>query len=152
MVWISFGALPCRGKSWWQLASRCCWNRARPWHASELFSFLVGLRTYQHPCISPSTRRHIPKAFVASTMAPKFLVGKSAVLCIQRHWTQEVCALNLNIWLYSWFWNIYFVITKQGSGVTYSSNYDYYYYHHHHHHHLLYAGYLYLYSWDKLCP
>ena len=27
---------------------------------------------------------------------------------------------------------------------------DYYYYYHHHH--LLYAGYLYLYSWDKLCP
>ena len=25
-------------------------------------------------------------------------------------------------------------------------------YHHHHHHHLLYAGYLYLYSWYKLCP
>jgi hypothetical protein len=23
---------------------------------------------------------------------------------------------------------------------------------HHHHHHLLYAGYLYLYSWDKLSP
>ena len=34
--------------------------------------------------------------------------------------------------------------------ITY---YYYYYYHHHHHHHnLLYAGYLYLYSWDKLCP
>ena len=33
--------------------------------------------------------------------------------------------------------------------------YYYYYYHHHHHyhhHHLLYAGYVYLYSWDKLCP
>jgi len=28
--------------------SWCCWNRARPWHASELVSFLVGLRTYQH--------------------------------------------------------------------------------------------------------
>jgi len=30
MAWISFGALPCRGrkKTWWQLASRCCWNRA----------------------------------------------------------------------------------------------------------------------------
>ena len=26
-------------------------NRARPWLASELASFLVGLRTYQHPCI-----------------------------------------------------------------------------------------------------
>jgi len=53
IAWISFGALPCRKKkTWWQLASRCCWNRARPWHASELFSFLVGLRTYQHPVFS----------------------------------------------------------------------------------------------------
>ena len=33
-------------------------------------------------------------------------------------------------------------------------DYYYYYYHHHHYHHrhLLYAGYLYLCSWDKLCP
>ena len=23
-----FGALPCRTKNWWHLASRCCWNRA----------------------------------------------------------------------------------------------------------------------------
>ena len=37
------------GKKTWQLASRCCWNRARPWHASELVSFLVGQRTYQDP-------------------------------------------------------------------------------------------------------
>jgi len=44
MSWISFSALPCRKKkTWWQLASRCCWNRARSWHASELLSFLVGL-------------------------------------------------------------------------------------------------------------
>jgi len=50
MAWISFGTVPCREKkSWWQLASRCCWNRACPWHGSELISFLVGLRTYQHP-------------------------------------------------------------------------------------------------------
>ena len=50
MAWISFGALSCRKKkTWWHLASRCCWNRARPWHASELVSFLVGLKTYQHP-------------------------------------------------------------------------------------------------------
>jgi len=29
MAWISFGVLPCRKeKTWWQLASRCCWNRA----------------------------------------------------------------------------------------------------------------------------
>ena len=30
MARISFGASPCReGKTWWQLASPCCWNRAR---------------------------------------------------------------------------------------------------------------------------
>ena len=29
MAWISFGNLPSRKKNWWQLASRCCWNRAR---------------------------------------------------------------------------------------------------------------------------
>jgi len=48
--WREFPSAPClaRKKTWWQLASRCCWNRARPWHASEIVSFLVGLRTYQH--------------------------------------------------------------------------------------------------------
>ena len=52
MTWISFGALYSRGKkkTWWQLAS-WCWNLARPWHAPELVSFLLGLRTYQHPSI-----------------------------------------------------------------------------------------------------
>jgi len=35
--------------TWWQLASRFCWNRARFWRASQLFSFLIGLRTYQQP-------------------------------------------------------------------------------------------------------
>jgi len=49
MAWVSFVALPCMKKTWWQLESRCCWNHARPWHVSELVSFLVGLRTYQHP-------------------------------------------------------------------------------------------------------
>ena len=29
MAWISFGALPCGKVTWWQLTSRCCWNRAR---------------------------------------------------------------------------------------------------------------------------
>jgi len=57
MAWISFGALPFREKkkTWWQLASRCCWSRARPWHASELVSFLAWLRTYQHPGIQTHT-------------------------------------------------------------------------------------------------
>ena len=37
--------------------SRCCWNCARPWHASELVSFLVWLRTYQHPVIIVFSRQ-----------------------------------------------------------------------------------------------
>ena len=43
--WCEFPSAPCpAGKeTWWQLASRLCWNRARPWHASELVSFLVRL-------------------------------------------------------------------------------------------------------------
>ena len=53
-AWISFGALLCKKKTSWQFASRCCWNRARPSHASEHVSFLVGLRTYQHPSICTS--------------------------------------------------------------------------------------------------
>ena len=41
------------------------------------------------------------------------------------------------------------------SGLLLGIVYYYYYYYYryrHHHHHLLYAGYLYLYSGDKLCP
>jgi len=43
--WREFPSAPCLAgkKTWWQLASRCCWNRARPWHSSELVPFLVGL-------------------------------------------------------------------------------------------------------------
>ena len=59
MEWISFGAFPCKwGGDLMQLASRCCWNRARPWHASELVSFVVGLRIYQHPGIAFAARTH----------------------------------------------------------------------------------------------
>jgi len=52
--WHEFPSVPCLAgkKTWWQLASQCCWNRARPWHASKLVSFLIRLRTYQHPGVS----------------------------------------------------------------------------------------------------
>jgi len=52
--WREFPSAPCLAekKTLWQLASRYCWNQARPWHASELVSFLVGLRTYQHTGIN----------------------------------------------------------------------------------------------------
>jgi len=51
LQWREFPSAPClTGKeTWWQLASRFCWNRARPLHSSVLVSFPVGLRTYQHP-------------------------------------------------------------------------------------------------------
>ena len=47
----AFPSAPClTGKeAWWQLASRFCLNRARAWHASDLVSVLVGVRTYQLP-------------------------------------------------------------------------------------------------------
>ena len=49
--WREFPSAPCLAgkRTWWQLASPCCRNRTRPWHASELVFFLVWLRTYQHP-------------------------------------------------------------------------------------------------------
>ena len=50
MAWISFGVLPCREKKNLMTARvSMLLNCARPWRASELVSFLVGLRTYQHP-------------------------------------------------------------------------------------------------------
>ena len=46
-----FPSAPClAGKeTWWQLASRFCWSRTRPWHASEVVFFLVRLRTNHQP-------------------------------------------------------------------------------------------------------
>ena len=64
MSWISFGALPCRKKSWWQLTSRCWWNGARLWYASEFVFFLVGLRTYQHPGTATDTNAEYLKLTV----------------------------------------------------------------------------------------
>ena len=49
--WREFPSAPCLAggeKTLWQLACRRYLNRARPWHASEIVSLLVGLRTYQH--------------------------------------------------------------------------------------------------------
>ena len=58
VAWISFGALPCcRKKTWWELASRCCWNRAR-----RLTCFLSACVTRKDlqfgPWTDPSFQRH----------------------------------------------------------------------------------------------
>jgi len=59
MAWISFGALPCRGeeKTWWQLASPCCWNCA-----SRLACFLAASVTRKDlkfgTWTDPSFQRH----------------------------------------------------------------------------------------------
>jgi len=62
LEWREFPSAPClAGKdTWWQLASRFCWNRERPWHASEPVSVLIGLRTYQHSgiCNEPIAGKH----------------------------------------------------------------------------------------------
>jgi len=60
MAWISFGALPCRKKkkgTWWQLASRCCWNRAR--HLTCFLSVSVTRKDLQFDTwTDPSFQRH----------------------------------------------------------------------------------------------
>jgi len=58
MVWISFGALPCRKKkTWWQLKSPCCWNRARP--LTRFLSAFVTRKNFQFGTwTDPSFQRH----------------------------------------------------------------------------------------------
>ena len=59
MAWISFGALPCRKKNWWQLPSRCCWNRAR--RLTCFLSFSVTRKGLQFStCTDPFFKRHYP--------------------------------------------------------------------------------------------
>jgi len=69
--WRKFPSAPClagKEKPWRRLASPCCWNRARPWHASELVSFLLVLRTYQHPGIFYSTHIEYPYGYFKVTL------------------------------------------------------------------------------------
>ena len=49
MAWISFDTLPCRKRNLMTARVSVLLKCARPWHVSELVTFLVGLRTYQHP-------------------------------------------------------------------------------------------------------
>ena len=60
--------------------SQFCWNRARLWHASELVSFLVGLRTYQHHVICLTN----VKSTIAWTSPSMTLVRAS-----QRIWVEK---------------------------------------------------------------
>ena len=63
MAWISFGALPCRKKV--KPYENSCLDVVEiahvAWHASELVSFPVGLRTYQHPLVFVCVYIHIDK-------------------------------------------------------------------------------------------
>ena len=89
-LWIPFGALPCRKKNWWQLASRCCWNRARPWRASELVSFLAGLRTYQPPGNFYDVTVFVFLVFLSRTLKLKWILNKDdSVLGPPWSWNQR---------------------------------------------------------------
>ena len=58
--WREFPSAPClAGKNFMTArVSMLLKSRARPSHASELVSFLVGLRTYQHPGINRIPGQH----------------------------------------------------------------------------------------------
>ena len=49
MAWISFGALPCRNRNLMTARVSILLKSRASLTCSELVSFLVGLRTYQHP-------------------------------------------------------------------------------------------------------
>ena len=56
MAWISFGALPCR-KTWWHLASQCCWNCTS--HLTCFLSASVTRKDLQFGTwTAPSFQRH----------------------------------------------------------------------------------------------
>jgi len=88
-------------KTRWQLASRCCWNRARPWHASRLVSFVDGLRTYKHPGIW---------MLVYSCMFSVIAEGKLLITAVadsifnwkysslQYHWCPTASSVNTGLW------------------------------------------------------
>jgi len=57
MAWISFGALPCRKKTWWWLVSQCCWNCAC--HLTCFLSASVTRKDLQFGTwTAPSFQRH----------------------------------------------------------------------------------------------
>ena len=102
--WISFGALPCREKkkSWWQLASRCCWNRA-----PRLTCFLLAsvrrkdlqfgswtgpsfqLHYRFHPAISESRSGwgiiNTPSSILSMCLEPKVPIKKRAYVVLYCH-------------------------------------------------------------------
>jgi len=63
--------------------SRCCWYRARPWHASELVSFLVRLRIYQHSVSMLSL----------TCFRPCFLPGQATDLSVLRLGVVEIARI-----------------------------------------------------------
>jgi len=75
MAWIFFGALPCRKKTWWQLASRCCWNRARR------LTCLLSLCSKKRLAI-----RHINRRLFPTTLSvPSYDIGKWVGLRTYQH-------------------------------------------------------------------
>ena len=69
MAWFSFGALPCRKKTW-QLASRCCWNLAR--RLTCFFSASVTEKT----CSSAHEQTPLPPTL----SIPSYDIGKKVRL------------------------------------------------------------------------
>jgi uncharacterized membrane protein len=107
---------------------------------------MQGICTYLY---IPETN-NVPREYIIAAilsllfMVPISLVLALALLCFYVSTFRSMCAVpSMAVFcssLTSWF---------PGMLLTY---YYYYYYYHYHHHHLLYAGYLYIYSWNKQYP
>jgi hypothetical protein len=92
MARISFGFLPCRKRTWWQLASRCCWDRARPWHASELVSFLVGAKDLSAHLYFIRWREVPHRGAVQTLSFSGMLCGTGWQFCLQTF--RDICMIH----------------------------------------------------------
>jgi len=91
--WREFPSAPClAGKQiWWHLASRCCWNRGRPWHASGLVSYKHS-RLHHLKKLSHSPHFWNPKLFtvLARTRQSFLSCGRFIQVKFIQHMSREV--------------------------------------------------------------
>jgi len=106
MAWIFFGACLAEKKTWWNLASRCCWNRVR--RLAYFLSTSVTRKYLQFGTwTDPSFQRHYrfrPTALgsrsVDLSVPPRMSLRHRICTSLWRRWGQWLFVL----W-FSWQWN-----------------------------------------------
>ena len=74
MAWISFDVLLAGKKTWWQLASPWCWNRASP----DILHFSLGNKKYQ---TAEEIRNRVLKPKLIGLLLVQGIIDKIKTLC-----------------------------------------------------------------------